>query len=496
VERSDDSATFRQILEPSMNRRTFLRQSGAAALGLYASRLGGLQVSAPAPRSGAAKKVAILGAGISGLAAGLELVKAGHDVTILEAQLRPGGRVYTLRAPFSDGLYAEAGAGRIPETHYITLDYVKRFKLELEPFFPQSGTGVFLWRGKRQLVPHGKEPELTNLDVNFTPEERKVGFRGLATKYLGSLQDKLSGLPQDAWPPASLPELGDISLRDYLRQQGASTDAIQYISEGFEGDALLDFIHDSVSHLPMLWKIRGGNDRLPHAMADALHGNIRYGANVVRIVQKENLVEMTYKNAGSHFQLTADRVICTIPYTVLRGIEVQPQWSANKAFAIHNLYMGPVARVYAQTRNRFWEADGRNGFAEVDQPMEIWSPTHHEPGARGIVMSYAYEDLAVRYSAMNEEAQMQQSLDLFEQVHPGLRENFEGGTTWSWLNHPYSKGAFTVVKPGQFRGVVPYVAIPEGRIHFAGEHTSPWTGWIQGALHSGLRTAREVMTTA
>jgi len=109
-------------------------------------------------------------------------------------------------------------------------------------------------------------------------------------------------------------------------------------------------------------------------------------------------------------------------------------------------------------------------------------------------MSYIYEDLAVRYSGMSEEAQVQQSLDLFEQVHPGMRENFEGSATWSWLNHPYSKGGFMLIRPGEFRTILPYVAMPEGRIHFAGEHTSPWLGWIQGALESGLRTAREVTT--
>ncbi len=464
-----------------------------AAAGLYASRLHGLRMDSSALRSERATKVTILGAGVAGLAAGLELTQAGHEVTILEAQSRPGGRVYTLRAPFSDGLHAEAGAGRIPSTHNLTLEYVKRFKLELDPFFPQSGADVFLWRGERQVVAHGHDPDLTKLNVNFTAEERSLGFGGLSRRYLEPLQEKIRALPADGWPLPSLAKMGEISLGDYLRQQGASGDAIQYLSEGFEGDSLLDFVHDSVSHaVPMLWKVRGGNDRLPHAMAEPLQGNIRYGAVVVRITQKPQGVEVTYKNAGSHHTVASDYVICTLPFTVLRGIEVEPAWSPRKLFAIQNLYMGPVARVYAQSKSRFWEADGRNGFASVDQPMEIWSPTYNQPGTRGIVMSYIYEDLAVRYSGMSEDTQVQQSLDLFEQIHPGMRENFEGSATWSWLNHPYSKGAYLVVRPGQFRTVVPYLAVPEGRVHFAGEHTSPWPGWIQGALHSGLRTAREV----
>ena len=78
------------------------------------------------PHAASPKKVLVVGAGLAGLVAGYELTQAGHDVTILEAQFRPGGRVQTLREPFSDGLYAEAGAARIPDNHDLTLHYVKR----------------------------------------------------------------------------------------------------------------------------------------------------------------------------------------------------------------------------------------------------------------------------------------------------------------------------------------------------------------------------------
>src|SRR5207244_8874246 len=84
----------------------------------------------------APKKILIIGAGMAGLSAGYELSQAGHDVTILEARMRPGGRVQTLREPFSDGLYAEAGAARIPDNHELTLKYVKLFEVPLEPMYP------------------------------------------------------------------------------------------------------------------------------------------------------------------------------------------------------------------------------------------------------------------------------------------------------------------------------------------------------------------------
>ena len=78
-------------------------------------------------------------------------------------------------------------------------------------------------------------------------------------------------------------ELDEISLGDYLHKQGASADAIQALSLGFEKDSLLDFVHDSISHVvPKLWKIRGGNDQLPFALAKIVADKISYGAEVVR----------------------------------------------------------------------------------------------------------------------------------------------------------------------------------------------------------------------
>ena len=101
------------------------------------------------PHSTSPKKVVIVGAGLAGLVAAYELTQAGHDVTILEAQLRPGGRVHTFREFFADGLYAEAGASRISEIHDLTLHYAKQFGLQLVPFLPNKPGRVFLLKGKR-----------------------------------------------------------------------------------------------------------------------------------------------------------------------------------------------------------------------------------------------------------------------------------------------------------------------------------------------------------
>jgi monoamine oxidase len=127
-------------LKRGIPRRVFLKH-GALAAAALASR-----VRADAPR-----RVVVLGAGLAGLAAGYELTKSGHDVKVLEAQERPGGRVLTLRT-FDEGLYADAGAARIPEEHESVLRYAKEFGLRLVPFYPDAGLFVKVRRGRRREV--------------------------------------------------------------------------------------------------------------------------------------------------------------------------------------------------------------------------------------------------------------------------------------------------------------------------------------------------------
>lgn len=91
----------------------------------------------------------VVGAGLAGLAAAYELTQAGHEVTVIEARSRAGGRVQTLREPFADGLYVEAGAATVHDTHDWTIHYARLCDLPLDPVPHSPGGILYQVRGRR-----------------------------------------------------------------------------------------------------------------------------------------------------------------------------------------------------------------------------------------------------------------------------------------------------------------------------------------------------------
>src|SRR5437667_7552438 len=282
-----------------LSRREFVKLSGFAAGGLsLPSDLSWALPQNVVARRTNGKRVVILGAGLAGLAAGWELRGMGHDVTILEAQLHPGGRVHTIREGLSDDLYAEAGAGRIPANHSVTLEWVKHFGLELEPFYPGDLATVALLKGKRVKIPADKPVDMSVVPLDLTAEERRIGLANLEEHYCGEIARQVGYQIREDWSPTIM-RLGDISIRNFLRERGASADAIHHMLLGFEDLAALDYLKDVLSlNAAPLKKIKGGNDQLPRAFATKLSDVIRYGSAVEHIDRGENRVRIACRHAA------------------------------------------------------------------------------------------------------------------------------------------------------------------------------------------------------
>jgi len=470
-----------------LRRREFVKLS-ALALGSAAFRTN-LTWAFPRKvesRPASGKRVVVLGAGLAGLVAAWELRASGHDVTILEAQLHPGGRVHTIREGLSDSLYAEAGAGRIPANHDVTQEWIKYFGLELEPFSPKDLAKIALLKGKRIKLP----ADMSLVPLDLTAEERRVGLEDLDKHYYGEIAAAIGSHIRGDWPP-EIASLADVSAHDFLRQRGASEDAIHYMLLGFEDNAALDYIKDINNHEAFLWKIKGGNDLLPRAFAEKLTEVIRYGCAVEHIDRGRLPIKISYQRMGALEHVDADAVVCTIPFTVLRHIPVTPDWSPGKRKVIDNLYYGPVVRTTYQVRRRYWQDEGLNGFGTSDKNFEVWHPTYGKPGMRGLLQAYNYEDYARTLDRLSEASRLEQTIADMEEVHPGLRANLETVVVKSWAQDHWQRGAFTVYEVGQMKWY-PDICKPEGDIWFAGEHASAWPGWMQGALTSGIKAAREI----
>ncbi|MFQ5777075.1 MAG: flavin monoamine oxidase family protein [Terriglobia bacterium] len=450
-------------------------------------------------RTGPPKKVIVVGAGLAGLSAAYELTQAGHDVTILEAQMRPGGRVLTLREPFSDGLYAEAGAISIPDNHDVTLRYVKLFHLPLDPELPSRLASIEYIRGKRINTKDAAHEH----PFDLTPEEKKLGWSGMWEKYVGSVLPEIGNSAAADWPLTSLKKYDQMTFTELLRRQGASPEAVALFRSGW-GDLWGDGA-DTVSALMVLrvwadqqntktwYTISGGNDLLPKAFAARLAEKIHYGAPVVRIEHSAQGVRVVFLQAGMHHTLAAGHLICAIPFSVLRHVEISPRFLPEKQRAIEQLPYLSVGRVFLQSRKRFWLDQGLSGYAETDLPIAVvMNMTSHQPGPRGILLSIMGGRHARQICALKESRRIRYALEQMEKIYPGMRENFEGGTSKCWDEDEWARGCQSWFKPGQMSELWPHIARPEGRVHFAGDHTSAWIRNMQGALQSGNRAAREV----
>jgi monoamine oxidase len=485
--------------EYRVNRRDFLKRASIAAASLVVPLSDVLPLQGDLERTSAPKKIIIIGAGLAGLSAAYELTQAGHDVTLLEAQKRPGGRVHTLRDPFTEGLYADAGATRIPDHHHFTLKYAELFGLTLDPFQPTDLPSVYYVRGQRIKVKPGQK---VDWPYDLTPEERTLGLNGIRGKYIWSMLSEIGDVTDPNWPsPELIKKYDQMNRSDFWRIRGASPGAISLLSFGGIDDSVetwstLFMLRNQALNqkVNLYYKIRGGTDLLPRAFAMRLSQKIHYGAPVLRIEQSPQNVKAIFMSGGSHHTITGDFLICAVPFSVQKNIEVSPSFSLEKQRAIEQLPYLSASKIFLQSRSRFWTNEGQSGFARTDLPVsQVWDMTYKQPGARGILQAFPISVHSRHVMAMSESERIAFALEQVEKIYPGMRENFEGGVTYCWDEDQWARGASAYYKPGQFSSLLPYVARPEGRVHFAGEHTSVWIdGWMQGALESGNRVAREL----
>lgn len=471
---------------------------------------------AKAPREGfdviRSGKVAVVGAGLAGLAAASELARRGFRPTVFEAADRVGGRVSSLRDVFP-GQVVERGGEFIGSSHHTMLGYARGFGLQLEAFGKTSGTTYYDFRGGRyseaQVAQEYREFSASireDLDTISHPTADRFSESDAVFDYM-SLDDYLD-LHQAG------PLLRGVIGSAYLAEYGASLDELSAIT-------FLRFVYGDrrTKQAPVglqggeFMRVVDGNDRITTRLAETLPTPVTLGHRLVAMRKLSGgALKLTFDVGGATVQGEYDAVVMTLPFSVLRDVELHsslelPDW---KLQAIRGSAMGSQGKLLVGFRERVWQTRHGmtgNGFSDRAFLQSTWEAnTSRATATHSVLAAYVGGTRAQAMSASTVQADANGFLASLEQVMPGATaaaaRDSRGAVlahAENWAANPYSKGSHTRNQPGYFTTTAHNEAKPVGNLLFAGEHTSSfyeWQGFMEGAAVSGLRAAGEVLALA
>jgi len=448
-------------MEAELDRRRFLMAWAAAfahgcAPGPLAPQRAAPLGSELAGERRRTRTVIVIGGGLAGLAAAHDLVARGYDATVLEAQARVGGRILTVRAPFRDGQFVEAGA-----THVVAdpalLALFRSVGVSIEQRARTRGLQqVRHFAGTRSVFPADAEPPPAHA---LDPQERALGEQGCLDKYFELARTFDPKLP----PPPALAELDAISGAEFLRHQGASAGFIAHVDgmigvgeRGVEGMSALALVQTWASILHEIGlgsgggKVAGGSDRLTDALAARLGQRVIREARVLSVEQIRRGVRVTFERRGARSQLNCARAILAVPPGVLAQLALAPALGAEKSAALRALRLESVTRVWLQADRRFWRERGESGSVQTDLPMGgVRDESDGLPGGAGILGLYATRAAAEQLARMSEAERLQRALAHAETLHPGMAQHVVACASKAWDSDPFARGAYAWFSPGQ-----------------------------------------------
>lgn len=434
-----------------VDRRAFLHRSIAGALALTV----GCGASAR-PRG----RVVVVGAGLAGLVAARDLEAGGFRVTVLEADGRVGGRVRTVQLPGAQ--HAEAGGEFADVNHRALRALARRCDLELEDV-RDGGVdlpGAAYLRGRRfdsdDLYTTAVEADVARYEARMEALAARLDPR-LDNRSVARLLDELRLDPTARF----------LVERDVRDEATVAADRLSLLFHAATWRLTAGVPAAGIE----AYRVRGGNGRLPRALAarlevvpDARVEAVATGAGGVRV------------EAGRR-RFTADFCVVAAPLPALRAVRFDPGLPSAHAEAVREAQYGSATKTLLQYRRRIWRDQGFDGDTLTDLPLgTTWEATDGQPGRPGVLLGYT---VGRRISSGAAAAQL-------DRIYPGSRPLLTRAVTAPW---PYS---YTAYAPGQMTRFAAAVRRPHGRVHFAGEHTDRFASYMEGAVRSGHRAAREV----
>ena len=484
----------------NMKRRKFLKSSVLSGIGTTILSSGHPETSYAEPaqtkRPFASpekkKRIIVAGAGIAGLCCAYELMKMGHDVTVLEAAKRHGGHVFTVRDGLSDGLYADGGAEQITKPGYERYwEYTREFHLEVLPY-PRRNDMVRMIGGKFYTDKQLKEPGVL---AQFGLNQREIDYLKDHTWWdLASLfYEPYLAKFKDEYQPfgIGLDEFDQIPVSEIYRREGASTAALKYLG-GENASALLGLWRAGILKYrglnltpPDVFRLQGGNQRLPDAFAKQLGDRVKLNSPIIAIQNGDREVTVRYRQLNEEKEIKADYLVNCIPLPTFKKIIVTPSLSSEKQFVLDNIIYGSYCHFIFQASSKFWLEDGLPSInLELEHPdiNSIWQ-TADEVDTHRIVL------IATGPGGVSAE----RALAAFRSVYPGKKDTIEQALVKDWTKDQFApnceRGGFPI---GSLKKFWPQVMLPEGRIHFAGSYADNLHWGQEAAIRSADRVAKQI----
>jgi monoamine oxidase len=518
-------------------RRQFLTQVGMvggtgmvmAAMAAWGSSMASATEVPPDLRgSGKGKKIVILGAGHAGMTAAYEMSKLGYECTILEARSFAGGRCQTARrgttveelggekevCTFDEGQYINPGPWRIPFNHRSTLYYTRKFGVPLEVMVNENDAAyAYYQNGNGPLK--GKRVRHFEVKADMRGHTSELVAKAVSTgKFDGDLtpEDKakfLEFLVSDGYLDKKELTYKGTGGRGFAVNPGAGIDPGPGVPSTIFpfGDVLQSNLWNtmhSVGEFVMqktMFEPVGGMDGIAKGWVRNVGHMIKYNCEVEQIRQSDKSVTVNYVDTktGKKGTISGDYAVCTIPLSVLRGIDAD--FSAPFKEAMSGVAYMPVCKMGLQFKRRFWEEDdgiyGGHCITDIPGAQLVSLPSSNWQGTKGVILGYYnFADKAVEFSGLSLAERAEFCLDVGSKLFPQYRPEYETGFSLAWHRVKYNLGGWAEWSDDSRKRNYPKLLEADGRVYLAGEHLSYLGGWQAGAIESAWQQIEKIHTRA